>query len=66
MAKKKGQHGGKRAGAGRKPTNPEGRTVIVTASVPDALVEQLDRLAEKRGWTRSAAVTEAIRGLLAG
>jgi hypothetical protein len=58
-------HGGKRAGAGRKPANPEGRTVLVTASVPGGLVEGLDALAVKRGWNRSEAVTEAIRGLLA-
>ncbi len=64
MAKRQ-THGGKRAGAGRKPAYPEGRTVIVTASVPGGLVVGLDALAEKRGWNRSEAVTEAIRGLLA-
>lgn len=63
MAKKK-QHGGKREGAGRKPVNPEGRTVVIAASVPSDLVEQLDDLREKRGWNRSQAITEAIRGLL--
>ncbi len=62
MAKK--EHGGRRKGAGRKP-GPEGKTVLVTASVPGALVEQLDAVAEKRGWNRSQAVTEAIRGLVA-
>ncbi len=63
MAKKK-LHGGKREGAGRKVANPEGATVPVTASVPSVLVERLDRLAEKNGWGRSQAVTEAIRGLV--
>ena len=63
MGKKK-QHGGKREGAGRKPANPEGTTVVVAASVPEDLVGQLDDLAEKRGWNRSQAITEAIRGLL--
>jgi hypothetical protein len=63
MAKKK-QHGGKREGAGRKIVNPEGPTVPVTASVPSTLVERLDRLADKNGWGRSQAVTEAIRGLV--
>lgn len=58
------QHGGKRKGAGRKPASPEGRTKAVTASVPEGLVAQLDRLAEKNGWNRSQAVTEAIRRLL--
>jgi Ribbon-helix-helix protein, copG family len=62
MAKKK-QHGGKRKGAGRK-AGPEGRAVVLAASVPSELVEQLDSLAKKRGWNRSQAVTEAIRGLL--
>ena len=62
---KKLTHGGKRPGAGRRPASPEGRTVLVTASVPGGLIEGLDALAEKRGWNRSEAVTEAIRGLLA-
>ena len=62
MAKKK-QHGGKRKGAGRKP-GPEGRTVVMAVSVPGDLADQLDGLAKERGWNRSQAVTEAIRGLL--
>ena len=64
MGKKKKPHGGAREGAGRKPTNPEGRTVVVAASVPGELVDQLDGLAAKKGWNRSRAITEAIRGLL--
>jgi hypothetical protein len=64
MAKKK-QHGGKRPGAGRKPVNPEGRTVVVAASVPGELVDDLDGVAKKQGWNRSQAITEAIRGLVA-
>jgi len=44
--------------------NPEGRTVTVAATVPGELLDQLDALAE-RNWSRSRAVTEAIRGLLA-
>lgn len=63
MAKKQA-HGGKRAGAGRKIAHPEGPAVVVTASVPSGLVERLNAVAEKRGWNRSEAVTEAIRGLL--
>jgi len=63
MAKKK-THGGKRKGSGRKPTNPEGRTMLVAVTVPIELVEQLDGLATKQDWNRSQAVTEAIRGLL--
>jgi len=64
MAKKK-PHGGSRPGAGRKPSNPEGRTVTVAVTIPETLVERLDAYAERKGWNRSAAVTEAIRGLLA-
>lgn len=63
MAKKK-QHGGKRKGAGRKPS-PDGPAVTVVASVPSRLVEQLDAMADQNGWNRSEAVTTAIRGLVA-
>jgi hypothetical protein len=63
MAKKKASRGGKREGAGRKP-GPEGKSVVLAASVPSELVEQLDQLRAKKGWNRSQAVTEAIRGLL--
>jgi metal-responsive CopG/Arc/MetJ family transcriptional regulator len=44
--------------------NPEGPTKVVAASVPESLVADLDALAERKGWGRSQAVTEAIRGLL--
>ena len=57
-------HGGARKGAGRKPSNPEGRTKVVAASIPEGLVTQLDALAEQRGWNRSEAVTEAVRRLV--
>lgn len=61
---KKASHGGKRAGAGR-PPKEGGRTVILAASVPEDLVGKLEAFAEGAGWSRSKAVTEAIRGLLA-
>jgi len=64
MAKKKKQHGGPRKGAGRKVAHPEGATVTTAFCVPEALIDKLDRLAAKRGWSRSAAVTEAIRRLV--
>jgi metal-responsive CopG/Arc/MetJ family transcriptional regulator len=38
--------------------------MLVAATVPVLLVEQLDELRAKEGWNRSQAVTEAIRGLL--
>lgn len=64
MAKKKKQ-GGKREGAGRPlEYKDEGKAVVVTASVPGELVQRLDAVAEKEGWNRSRAVTEAIRGLV--
>ncbi len=62
MAKK--QHGGKRAGAGRKVANPEGPTVTLAVTVPGALVDELNAYATEQGWNRSEAVTRAIRGLL--
>lgn len=61
---KKAARGGKRKGAGRKPANPEGATIVVAASVPEPLATALDELAEAKGWNRSRAITEAIRGLL--
>lgn len=62
MAKK--QHGGRRAGAGRKSIDPNDATIAVVVAVPQGLVERLDAVAQRRGWNRSEAVREAIRGLL--
>ena len=62
---KKSTHGGKRKGAGRKTDNPEGKTKVVAATVPEKLVKRLDRFAKSKKWNRSKAITEAIRGLLA-
>jgi hypothetical protein len=65
MAKKRAsKRGGARKGAGRKLEHPEGPTVPITASVPEQLIKRLDGLAKTKGWNRSRAVTEAIRGLL--
>ncbi len=63
-AAKKAAWGGRRAGAGRPPANPEGEGVIVAVSIPVALVTKLDALATARDWNRSQAVTEAIRRLV--
>ena len=65
MAKKnKAVHGGRREGAGRPIASPDGRTVLVAATVPGELAERLDAYAAKMDLNRSQAVTEAIRGLL--
>lgn len=63
MAKKKrAVHGGKREGAGRKPATPkEGKTIPVSVSVPELLVQQIDDYAQLQSLTRSQAITEAIR-----
>lgn len=58
------KHGGKRDGAGRKPLNSEGRTKLVSVTVPIELIKELDHYAEVKGWSRSQAVTSAIRCLL--
>ena len=62
MAKKK-QHGGPRPGSGR-PVSPDGPAVIVSASVPSGLAEQLTAYMEREQCSRSEAVARAIRGLL--
>jgi hypothetical protein len=58
------KRGGARKGAGRPPSNPEGKTIIVAASIPETLVTKLDAVAGQRGWNRSEAVTEAVRRLV--
>jgi hypothetical protein len=58
------QHGGKRAGAGRKAIHPEGPTIKIAVTVPSGLMDRLDAVAELKAWNRSEAVTEAVRGLL--
>jgi hypothetical protein len=62
MVKKKAW-GGKREGAGR-PPKEDGKTVVIAASVPNDLATSLDSFAKARGWSRSKAVTEALRKLL--
>lgn len=65
MGKKKTSNlGGARPGAGRKVANPEGPTVTTAFSIPQSLLDRLDALANAKGWSKSQAVTEAIRGLL--
>jgi metal-responsive CopG/Arc/MetJ family transcriptional regulator len=38
--------------------------VVIAASVPETLATDLDSFAKAKGWSRSRAVTEALRGLL--
>ena len=64
MVKKKSNMGGFREGSGRNVIHPEGKTIPLVASVPESLVERLMDIAAKKGWNRSQAVTEAVRGLL--
>jgi hypothetical protein len=58
------EHGGKRAGSGRKPIDPDSQTVKIAFNIPESLLERLDALAAKRGWNRAQAVREAIQGLV--
>jgi hypothetical protein len=65
MAKKtKMAHGGRREGSGRPPMNPEEKARIVAVTVPGELADRLDAYAAKKDWSRSKAVTAAIRRLL--
>jgi hypothetical protein len=64
MAKKKAAHGGARPGAGRKPSGPEGKAVVVAVSLPQGLVDGLDAYVEAHGGTKSAAVAAALRAWL--
>ena len=57
------KHGGKRAGSGRKPLDPDGAVKLVVA-VPASLLERLDAVAEQQGWNRSEAVREAVQALV--
>ncbi len=58
------QHGGKRAGAGRKPLDPGEPTTTIAVTMPTGLVERLDAVAEQKGWSRSRAVREAVQALV--
>lgn len=60
----KTQHGGKRAGAGRKLMDPDERTTTVAVTLPMGLLEHLDAVAERKGWNRSQAVREAVQALV--
>jgi hypothetical protein len=58
---KKKSHGGKRAGAGRKPQYDE--AVMIAALIPAKLRDKLDRFAKAKDLSRSQAIVEAIRQL---
>ena len=38
--------------------------MTVTASVPEVLIAKLDALAKQRNWSRSEAITQAVRRLI--
>jgi hypothetical protein len=60
---KTAQHGGKRKGAGR-PPKEHGKAVTIAVTVPDDLAAKLDSFAQAKGWSRSKAVTVALRALV--
>ena len=60
---KKASHGGKRKGAGR-PPKEDGKAVTIAVTVPDDVAASLEAYREAKGWTRSMAVTEALRLML--
>lgn len=55
--------GGKREGAGRKP-GPGGKTVPIAVTIPGELFTQLEVARKQLGWTRSQAITEAVKKFL--
>jgi hypothetical protein len=57
------QRGGARIGAGRKP-GAEGPSIVVSVSIPSELMARVDSVAAAKEWSRSAAMTEAVRLLL--
>jgi hypothetical protein len=64
MSKKKPKdHGGARKGAGRK-VGKDGPTKAIAATIPESLIEKLDTYAAAKEWTRSRAITEAIKKMV--
>ena len=67
MAKKKPTkaktHGGKRAGAGRKP-HVDGPMTIMAITIPQVVFDRLEAYRKKTGDTRSALAVELIRSAL--
>lgn len=62
MAKKKRKHGGRRAGAGRKPL-PEGHTTIVSVTLTAKHIAKVERWQEEEDCsTFSQAVRQMIDG----
>jgi metal-responsive CopG/Arc/MetJ family transcriptional regulator len=59
MAKKKSQRGGYRPGAGRKPRYGE-RMVETAVTLPGAVLEILDQLAEDQSKSRSGLIIELL------
>ncbi len=63
MPKQKSTHGGKRAGAGRKPKYQD--AVMIAAVIPAELRDKLDRIASAHGISRSEALVKTIRSFKA-
>ena len=59
-----GSHGGRRRGAGRPRSHDEGLTVACGAAIPKSIVKRLDRMAKRKGVTRSTAICEAVRQMV--
>lgn len=54
------RRGGARPGAGR-PRNPDGPRIVVSAALPPALAEALQRRCSATGLRLSQAIVEALR-----
>lgn len=62
--KKKGQHGGRRKGAGRRAT-PDGKSVPFPVGIPERLKKRFDAWWKKHGYkSRSKATEDAIRKIM--
>ena len=62
METTKKQHGGKREGAGRKKTG-EGRNCSVAFRISETTLHKLNKIAEKKGKTKSDIINEILEEL---
>lgn len=67
MAKKKAPvRGGAREGSGRPVQSEDGKTVTISATIPEGILESVDNYCKTHGITRSAATVQAYRMLTQG